>query len=180
MSLFKSRPTSKLTHLTESIKSDIIHQIWPPHPILGGHPGIDCSVDSGILTFIFDNFHSRTDLVYLNERSLKKQGFNKVYFKGALHNNMKLMMAYLDPLEISFYNETDKDIILSGVMGLDDDDIDLYDIKIVTYGLPFMDSATWTDSIEHVFRNNKEQVSWGKEEVSFYWRMLMRWVYLNL
>lgn len=148
-------------NLTESIKSDIIHQIWPPHPILGGHPGIDCSVDNDILTFIFDNFHSRVDLVYLNERSLKKQGFNKVYFKGTLHNNMKLMMAYLDPLEISFYNETNKEVILSGVMGINDDN-DLYDIKIVTYGLPFMDSAGWNESIEHVFRNNKEQVSWGE------------------
>jgi len=53
---------------TESIKSDIIHQIWPPHPILGGHPGIDCSIDNDILTFVFDNFHSRIDLIYLNEK----------------------------------------------------------------------------------------------------------------
>lgn len=145
----------------ESIKSDIIHQIWPPHPILGGHPGIDCSIDNDILTFVFDNFHSRIDLIYLNEKTLKKQGFNKVYFKGTLHNNMKLIMAGADLLEVSFYNETNKEIILSGVMGINEE-IDLYDIKIVTYGLPFMDSAGWNESIEHVFRNNKEQVSWGE------------------
>lgn len=145
----------------ESIKSDIIHQIWPPHPILGGHPGIDCSIDNDILTFVFDNFHSRIDLIYLNEKTLKKQGFNKVYFKGTLHNNMKLIMAGADLLEVSFYNETNKEIILSGVMGINEE-VDLYDIKIVTYGLPFMDSAGWNESIEHVFRNNKEQVSWGE------------------
>jgi len=90
-----------------------------------------------------------------------KKGFNKVYFKGTLHNNMKLIMAGADPLEVSFYNETNKEIILSGVMGINEE-VDLYDIKIVTYGLPFMDSAGWNESIEHVFRNNKEQVSWGE------------------
>lgn len=148
-------------NLTESIKSDIIHQIWPPHPILGGHPGIDCSIDNDILTFVFNNFHSRIDLIYLNEKTLKKQGFNTVYFRGTLHNNMKLIMADSNPLEVSFYNETNKEIILSGVMGINEK-VDLYDIKIITYGLPFMDSAGWNESIEHVFRNNKEQVSWGE------------------
>ena len=149
------------TNSVESIKSNIIHQIWPPHPFIGGHPGIDCEVDGDILTFIFNDFYPRTDLTYLDERSLKKQGFNKVFFKGTLGNNMKLINTHLDPLEVSFYNETNKEVILSGIMGINDG-VDLYDIKIVTYGLPFMNSAGWNDSIEHIFKDNKTQVNWGE------------------